>query len=151
MHVMVGMAAPAPLRIFDSTNSGFLFDARNSSPVQRLFHSAARHERASDLMDAGMDRSTNPSKQQPRSDAGRRGGKHRRPDEEKNKNLDEARTRSGGDLSGLRSGFRCAAAAESSRQARGSRTQGAGTRASLSAILLIQIALSSAAGWSWKD
>jgi hypothetical protein len=41
-------------------------------------------------MDAGMDRSTNPSKQQPRSDAGRRGGKHRRPDEEKNKNLDEA-------------------------------------------------------------
>jgi len=88
--VMVGMAAPAPLRIFDSTNSGFLFDARNSSPVQRLFHSAARHEHASNLMDAGMDRSTNPSKQQPRSDAGRRGGKHRRPDEEKNKNLDEA-------------------------------------------------------------
>jgi hypothetical protein len=41
-------------------------------------------------MGAGMDRSTNPSKQQPRSNTGRHGGKHRRQDEKKNKNLDEA-------------------------------------------------------------
>ena len=37
-----------------------------------------------------MDRSANPSKQKPHSNTGRRGGKHRKPDAQKDKDLDEA-------------------------------------------------------------